>query len=88
MEQFQAERATLARLRPRLAERHEGQFAVLFGDRLVGVFPTSRDAYRAGLHAAGVDLARPNGETPLVVAAEAGHLQVVKALRDAGASKT
>jgi len=55
MEQFQAERATLNRLRPRLAERHEGQFAVLFGDRLVGVFPTSREAYRAGLHAAGVD---------------------------------
>lgn len=55
MERFQAERATLNRLRPRLAERHEGEFAVLFGDRLVGVFPTSREAYRAGLSAAGVD---------------------------------
>lgn len=55
MEQFTAERATLDRLRPRLAERHEGEFAVLFGDRLVGVFPTSREAYRAGLYAAGVD---------------------------------
>ncbi|MFK7926869.1 MAG: hypothetical protein AB8H79_01680 [Myxococcota bacterium] len=55
MERFQAERATLARLRPRLAERHEGEFAVLFGDRLVGVYHTSREAYRAGLRAAGVD---------------------------------
>lgn len=55
MERFQAERATLNRLRPRLTERHEGEFAVLYGDRLVGVFPTSREAYRAGLHAAGID---------------------------------
>lgn len=55
MEQFRAERATLNRLRPRLAERHEGEFAVLFGDRLVGVFATSREAYRAGLSAAGLD---------------------------------
>lgn len=55
MERFQAERATLARLRTRLAERYEGQFAVLFGDRLVGVYDTSREAYRAGLQAAGVD---------------------------------
>ena len=55
METFRTERATLSRLHPRLAERHEGQFAVLFGDRLVGVFPTSREAYRAGLSAAGVD---------------------------------
>ena len=53
MERFHAERETLARLQPRLAERHEGEFAVLCGDRLVGVFPTSREAYRAGLSAAG-----------------------------------
>lgn len=53
MERFCNEREALARLRPRLAERHEGQFAVLFGDRLVGVFPTSREAYIAGLEAAG-----------------------------------
>lgn len=55
MERFQAERATLNRMKPALAERHEGEFAVLFGERLVGVYPTSREAYRAGLHAAGVD---------------------------------
>jgi hypothetical protein len=55
MEHFTTERAVLDRLRGRLAERHEGEYAVLCGDRLVGVFLTSREAYRAGMHAAGLD---------------------------------
>jgi hypothetical protein len=57
MHGLDVERATFARLRARLAERHEGWFAVLFGDRLVGVYPNPRDAYRAGLDAAGPDRA-------------------------------
>ena len=55
MQHFQSEQAVFNRLRARLAQSHEGEYAVVCGDRLVGVYTTSREAYRAGMLAAGLD---------------------------------
>jgi hypothetical protein len=55
MELFQSERAVYTKLKSRLMETHEGAYALIFGAKLVGVYPSSKDAYRAGLSAAGLD---------------------------------
>lgn len=55
MERFHSERQVLDTLRPELAERHEGEYAVVVEGALLGVFKTARDAYREGLRRAGLD---------------------------------
>ena len=55
MEMFQAERAVYTELQKRLVECHEGAYALIFGSRLVGVYSSSGEAYRAGLKTAGLD---------------------------------
>jgi len=55
MEMFYTERAAYEQLQPRLVENHEGKYAIICGSELVGVFGTSREAYRAGLRKAGLD---------------------------------
>ena len=55
MEMFQAERAVYTELSKRLIERHEGAYALIFGSKLVGVYSSSGEAYRAGLRTAGLD---------------------------------
>ena len=48
VELFQSERAYFDAHKAELLSRHRGQFAVIKGSRLVGVFDSDRLAYEAG----------------------------------------
>jgi hypothetical protein len=50
---FETELATYAGHRDRLLEKAEGQFVVVFGDTLIGPYPTHQDAYTEGLRTFG-----------------------------------
>jgi hypothetical protein len=53
---FENEYQALEELRPDLVHDHEGDYVVIMGSNLLGVYPTAVQAYEAGLGAAGPDI--------------------------------
>ena len=55
MEHFTTERAVYDQMASGLTKHHLGEYALIMGSELLGVYPNSREAYRAGLRRAGLD---------------------------------